>query len=204
MGRRGNGEGTIGLHRPSGRYMGRYWIDAPDGTRKRKTVYGKTREDARDALATAMGDTAKGLVYGDDNLKAGEYLDSWLADSVRDTVRQNTYERYEQITRCHLKPALGRIKLKNLTPANVRALYRSKLDAGLSGRTVQYIHTTLHKALKQAVLDGLIPRNVTEAVKAPKPTAKETRALDLNEVRPFFWTPQTKLATDSIPCTCWP
>ena len=26
-----------------------------------------------------------------------------------------------------------------------------------------YIYTTLHKALKQAVMDGFIPRNVTEA-----------------------------------------
>jgi integrase len=33
---------------------------------------------------------------------------------------------------------------------------------------VQYIHVTLHKALKQAVNDGLIPRNATEAVKPPQ------------------------------------
>jgi len=33
----------------------------------------------------------------------------------------------------------------------VRGLYREKLEAGLSPRTVQYVHVTLHKALKQAV-----------------------------------------------------
>jgi hypothetical protein len=32
---------------------------------------------------------------------------------------------------------------------------------------VQLVYTTLHKALKQAVADDPIPRNVTEAVKAP-------------------------------------
>jgi integrase len=42
------------------------------------------------------------------------------------------------------------------------------LDAGLSPRSVQYIHTTLKKALKAAVLDGLIPRNVTDALKPPQ------------------------------------
>ena len=59
-------------------------------------------------------------------------------------------------------------KLKDSTPVHVRGLYREKLDAGLSPRTVQYVHVTLHKALKQAVMDALIPRNATEAVKPHK------------------------------------
>jgi integrase len=86
-----------------------------------------------------------------------------LADSVSDTVKATTFERYEQITRLHLKPALGRLKLKALTPAHVRGIYREKLEAGSSARTVRYIHTTLYKALKQAVMDGLILRNATAA-----------------------------------------
>jgi integrase len=113
----------------------------------------------------------------------GDYLDRWLTDSVRDTVRQNTWERYEQIVRLHIKPALGRVKLKSLTPTHVRALYRDKLDAGLATRTVQYIHTTLHKALKQAMNDRLVPRNVTEAVKAPRPSSKEVMPLSAGQAR---------------------
>ena len=52
-----------------------------------------------------------------------------------------------------------KVKLKNITPTHARALYREKLDSGLAPRTVNYIHTTLSKALKDAVSDGLIPRN---------------------------------------------
>ena len=107
----------------------------------------------------------------------GEYLDRWLSDSVSDTVKATTFERYEQITRLHLKPALGRVKLKALTPAHIRGPYREKLEAGSSARTLRYVHTTLHKALKQAVMDGLIPRNATEAVKPPQPSREEMRLL---------------------------
>jgi integrase len=107
----------------------------------------------------------------------GEYLDRWLSDSVSDTVKATTFERYEQITRLHLKPALGRVKLKALTPAHIRGPYREKLEAGSSARTLRYVHTTLHKALKQAVMDGLIPRNATEAVKPPQPSREEMRPL---------------------------
>ena len=39
----------------------------------------------------------------------------------------------------------------------MRGLYREKLDAGLTPATVRKIHSTLHKALSQAVSDGLIP-----------------------------------------------
>jgi integrase len=140
---------------------------------KRRYVSGKTKEEARRNLRRARGDAERGLVFDADNLQVGEYLDRWLSDSVRDTVKATTFERYEQIARLHLKPSLGRVKLKGLTPAHVRGLYREKLEAGSSARTVRYIHTTLHKALKQAVMDGLIPRNATEAVTPPQSGREE-------------------------------
>jgi integrase len=45
---------------------------------------------------------------------------------VRDTVKATTYETYERLMRLHLVPALGRVKLKNLSPAHVRGLYLGK------------------------------------------------------------------------------
>lgn len=101
---------------------------------------------------------------------------------MKDTVRSTTYERYEQISRTHIALALGGVKLKALTPAHVRGLYKEKLRS-LSPRTVQYIHVTLHKALKQAVMDGLIPRNATEAVKPPQVRCEEIRPLTTEQVK---------------------
>jgi integrase len=173
----GNGTGTVYPRRnKEGKitgYRGSYFT--ADG--RRRYVSGKNKTEAQRALRQAMADADRGLIFDADNLKVEEYLDRWLSDSVRDTVKATTFERYEQITRLHLKPALGRVKLKSLTPAHVRSLYREKLEAGLSSRTVRYIHTTLHKALKQAVMDGLIPRNVTESVKPPQPTREEIHPL---------------------------
>jgi integrase len=93
---------------------------------------------------------------------------------VRDTVRQRTYERYESIVRVHL------------TPAHVRGLYREKLDARLAQRSVLHIHRTLSKALKQAVMDGLIHRNAAGPVKPPRPRRVEIRALGREQVRALF------------------
>jgi integrase len=185
VGKRGNGEGSITRHKKSGLYMARYTIQTPTGT-KRKTIYGKEREEVADKLIEALSNRNKGLVFDADNLKLGEYLGRWLSDSVRDTVRLTTFERYEQVVRLHIRPVLGKVKLKNITSAHVRGLYRQKLDAGLSPRSVQYVHVTLHKALKQAIADGLIPRNVTEAVKPPQVRREEMQPLTAEQVKVLF------------------
>ena len=148
MGKRGNGEGSISRYK-DGRWCARYTVQTAKGP-KRKVLYGKTRQEAAEKLAKALADRSGGLVFEAGTLTLGDYLDRWLNSSVRGTVRQRTWERYEQIARVHIKPPLGRVKLKALTTAHVRGLYREKLDAGLTQRTVQYVHTTLRKALKDA------------------------------------------------------
>src|SRR5215212_6171280 len=141
---KGNGTGTVYPRKnKDGKvisYRGSYFTE--DG--KRRYVSAKRKGDAEKALRQAMADADRGLVFEAGALALSDYLDKWLLN-IKDTIRQRTWERYEQIVRVHLKPTLGRLKLKNLTPSHVRGLYREKLDAGFSNRTVQYIHTTLRK-----------------------------------------------------------
>jgi integrase len=189
--------------RKDGRYEARATLNTTTGQRW-LSIYGATAKEAEDERLQALADQAKGIIFADPGqltvadyrdggitydagkLAVGEYLNRWLSDSVRDTVRQRTYERYEQLVRVHIVPALGRLKLKNVTPAHVRGLCRSKLEDGLAPRTVQYIHRTLSKALEQAVNDGLIPRNAASSVKPPQPHGEEIRPLDPGQVRSFL------------------
>jgi integrase len=141
-------------------------------------VSGKTRDEVHEKLIEALGNRAQGLVFDAGNLTVGEYLTRWLNDSVRGTVRPSTFEVHRHMIEPHIVPALGRLKLKDLNSAHVRGFYREKLDSGLSAATVRKMHSVLRKALMQAVLDGLIPRNVCEAVKPPKVERKEIKPLD--------------------------
>jgi hypothetical protein len=45
---------------------------------------------------------------------------------------------------------------------------RKGSGAGLSARTVTYIHTIVHRALSDAAADGLIPRNPAATARPPK------------------------------------
>ena len=60
----------------------------------------------------------------------------------------------------------------------MRSFYREKLDSGLASATVCKMHSVLRKALKQAMMDGLIPRNPTDTVRPPKIEHNEINPLD--------------------------
>jgi integrase len=140
MAKRGNGEGSI-YRRKDGRWVGQYLVYTAKGP-KYRYLYGKTRADVSKKLTKAMADRDGGLVSNAGALTVGEYLNRWLSDTIKGTVRVSTFERHEQIVRVHLLPAFGRVKLKALTPAHVRSLHREKLDAGLAPATVRKVHST--------------------------------------------------------------
>jgi integrase len=168
--------------RKDGRYEGRYTVQTPDGP-KRKVIYGRKYKDVQKKLAEAMGDAARGIVVDDKNLTVSEYLDRFLEDVQRGSVRESTYSRDRYLVTNHVKPALGRVKLKNLSAMHLQRLYREKLDAGLSASTIQKVHHVVHKALSQAVSWDLIARSPADAVKAPTPTTEEMRSLSAEEMR---------------------
>ena len=181
--KRGNGEGSL-YRRKDGRWVGQYTVYTAKGP-KYRYIYGKTRAAVAEKLSKAIAARSSGFVSDVGNLTLGEYLDRWLADSLRGTVRASTCERHEINVRVHINPSLGNVRLKGLTPAHVRGLHREKLDSGLASATVRKIHSTLHKALSQAVSDGLIPRNAAD-VKAPRPAPEEMRPLSEGEACTFL------------------
>jgi integrase len=181
MGRRGNGEGTIS-RRKDGRWEARYYVPTMNGT-KRKTIYGKTQAEVRDKLTKALSDRIDGIVYDDENMTVGEYLNMWLKGSVYGSVRQSTYDRDTNLVNNHIKPLLGSLKLKKLNSAHIQSFYRDRLDTGLSASTVHKMHDILRHGLAQAVDWHLSPRNVADVVKPPRPVAKEMVALSTDDTR---------------------
>ena len=107
---------------------------------------------------------------------------------MRGTVRESTFSRDKYLVTNHIKPSLGRIKLKNANALHLQGLYRNRLDSGLSPSTVQKIHHVLHKAFTQAVKWSFIPRNPADSAKPPTPTPKEMHPLSVNQARKLLDT----------------
>src|ERR671912_1598 len=78
--------------RKDGLFQGMYTAETPDGP-KRKYIYGRKYKDVERRLAEAMGDAARGIVVDDKNLTVSEYLDRFLEDVQRGSVRESTFSR---------------------------------------------------------------------------------------------------------------
>jgi len=182
--KRGNGEGSIS-RRKDGGWCAQYVVHTAEG-RKRKTLYGNTRQEVAAKLAKALSDREGGLTFDARSLTVGEWMDRWLEDCLKPLVEagkmaHSTFVRYEGIANNHLKPTLGHKKLKTLTRAEVRRLYNEKSNR-LSPRSVDYLHTTLQKVLAQAVIDDLIPRNVASG-EHPRSSRNQEEAKALSPIQ---------------------
>jgi integrase len=130
------------------------------------SFYGATAEEANNKKFQALADQAKGILFSDPGrLTVVEYLQRWLTDTARYQVSEGTLERYERTCRNHLVPFFGRLRLRDLTAAHVRAFKARKIDEGLDPNTVGVIQGVLSTALNQAVDDDLIPSNPASRVK---------------------------------------
>jgi len=164
------------------------WIDSgrdAEGKRSRKMItFRSTKVAAERELTRLLRELDTGAFVDPSKLTVGEYLEKWLAQ-VKPGVGGKTWERYGEIVRLHLIPALGRIPLPKLTPthiqdAHARALESGRKDGkgGLSAQTVLHHHRALKEALGNAVRLQLLARNPAEAVDPPRPRREEMQALD--------------------------
>lgn len=181
MARRGQNEGSI-YKRADGRWAASLTLGYHNGMRKRKTFYGKTRGEVREQLTAALRTQQQGLPIVAERQTVAHYLTAWLATATP-TVAPTTWERYEIDVRRHLIPALGRIRLAQLTPQQVQKLFADKLNAGLSPHSVRNMRAVLRRALNEAQQLGLVSRNVVSLVRAPKLPRGEMRVYDTEQTR---------------------
>lgn len=180
--RRGQGDGSI-RKRKDGRWEARYTTE--DG--KRRSVFGLTRAKVASKMRRSLTRDEDGLPIPGELLTVKQHMGAWLKN-VKLEVRPTTWSAYERLVRLHILPSLGRIRLVKLTPEHLRELFRSKLDAGLSLRTVQFVRVLLKLALADALKDGNVGRNVAALTKALKATentkpARPMRTLTTKEAK---------------------
>ena len=178
--RRGNSEGSV-YRRADGRWAASVSLDRG----RRKTYYGKTRQEVAGKLSVALKAKQDGLPLAGDRQTVAQYLASWL-DSVKPSLRPRTWQRYEQYLRLHAIPEIGRLPLSRLTPQHLDSLYASRQQAGLSGMSIRHLHATLHRALAQAAKYGAVARNVADLVTPPRAARHEWQALSPEQARAFL------------------
>ena len=156
--------------------------------------YGKTEKEAKRKRTAAERDMIRRgpRAFDTNRITFGEWLERWI-DSLTGTIAENTQGFYEHRARTYLKPALGHVKLSELTAEHLDGLYRdlSRGKGTPSGRalapsTVGQVHSTARVALGRAAKKGVIPHNVARDADPPTIQKKERPTLDLDGLELFF------------------
>jgi integrase len=183
--RRSPGDGGL-FKRGDGMWTGSVEISSDDGRRRQKRVYAKDFRTAKAKLDKLRSDVKAGIIVspqGNTTLTGSAtvavWLQYWVDEIKKPNVRPNTYDWYEEAIRLHIVPHIGRKRLNMLTSQNIRWM----LQQVNTPANAQRAHKTLKLALKGAVVEGLIGRNVAEAVVKPEHVKQLRGALSVEDAK---------------------
>ena len=186
--KKGNNEGTI-RKRSDGRWEARYTVGFnDDGKQVQKSIYGKKRSDVSQKLSQILMDIVTDEYIAPNKITLGQWLDTWLRDFAKVTIRPSTYISYEGYIHNHIKPKLGRLALQDLTTEKLQVFYNERTEkgrvdgkGGLSAKTLRNLHNMLHEALEQAMKNKMTSQNISSNCVLPKQQKKEMSVLSRDE-----------------------
>ena len=170
--------GTINQHPRSGSWGFRVTYTDSAGKRQYLVKYKKTwrQKDAQQALTACLVQIDAGHNLANNRGTVGAYLLQWFEQwSADDTLKRSTIDTAKIHLDKYLIPAIGAMTLRELKPAKLSAIYRTMMADGrthgtapLSAKTIRNIAGTLHKALADAVENGVLATNPAQYAKTPK------------------------------------
>ncbi len=176
---RKHGSGSV-FRRPERR--GKQWIAQivlENG--KTKQRYFNTEKEADEALNDMLYEQRRGTLITEKDQTVKQFMEYWLEQVHRPTIRTSSYVEYRRILNNHILPALGHIRLQKLTVQQVESFYAQKVKENLSAKRIMGIHGVLRRGLAHAVYLNLISRNVCDIVKKSLPRPERHEAQTLTE-----------------------
>jgi integrase len=152
-----------------------------------KTVEG-TRSEAQKELRKLLRSGDTGEHVAPDNATLAVWAQQWIEAGCpgrkRQAVGARATERYEQLLRTHVLPALGEHKLQQIHSTDIDKLYLS-LEGKIAPRTARHVHSVLNACLGAAVRTKKLAVNPMESTtKVPSPGESDHGiALDDEQLR---------------------
>lgn len=166
--KRANGEGSI-YKLDDGRWRVVVKVGQRlDGRMIRRSKIVSSHADARAVAAMFQQETQQEYGTATATLTMADYLDRWLEDTVKPNVARNTYNAYRQQARKHVKPRVGKLKLRTLNALHVQEFVASMQRDNVPPSTRSYAFKVLKNALMRAEKLGLIQFNPCRRVDTPR------------------------------------
>lgn len=98
-----------------------------------------------------------------------DWLRRWMEREVVPSHAKTTIYAYRNIVENHVIPALGKLRLSQLTPGLLEEYYYwLGAERGLSGNTIRKHHVLLHTSLQAACRQGVLKANPADLAMPPR------------------------------------
>ena len=178
--RRPHGEGSVYWDERRQRYLAAKVVgyDAR-GKRIVRRGSGKTEAAALRALRDRIKEYEAGIRVGADRYTVKQAVADWL-ELGQGKAGERTTEKHEYLAR-HVVEHLGARKLKDLRADEVERWLLTLADLQ-STRTLRETRSVLNRAVRRAMVQGMVVRNVVELAQIPRGRAgRDSRSLTLRQ-----------------------
>jgi integrase len=169
-----------------GRHSWRLKYDVPAGNAGRQTKFvtlkGSKAEAQREA-AKILASLATGSHVDPSTETVAQFVERWLQDWADSNVSNKTWTRYAQLLRKHLCAHVGSVPIQKLRATDLQKIYATMAKDELADRTRLNLHRVVSTMLKHAVQWGVVARNVTTMVDAPRVKAREVEILSPEQIQ---------------------
>ena len=173
--------------------------DPSTGRRRQASKGGfRTQKAAQAFLATVITTVNAGTYVEPSKQPLAAFMVAEWLPAIEATVRPSTHAAYKQACARVERSDVGAIPLRGLNGGHLNAFYREMEQAGLSIATRRLTHTTIHRALRDAVRWGKLTRNPASSADPPAITPTRVESWTPRELRAFL----AHVADDRL-CAMW-
>lgn len=163
---------------------------------KRYSARGKTKAEAYRKLNQKIDAVKSGDLGISTNMKVKTWAETWLEtymrpkvrepgeEKLRGTMNEATYKMKEQLVRNYIVPAIGNMKLREVTPAHLQKLVNDDKEQSFSH--VSKLKIAIENIFRQAYIDRIISFDPSTALSLPAAKKGKKRSITEEERTYFF------------------
>jgi len=165
--KRGSGEGSIYTAKRGDITYYLVRVTLPDGTRTPQKYF-RSREDAQEALLKMRAEIASGVLPSD--MTFADWAEHWVGTKVN--VKTTTKWQYQH-NLAFASTFFGKKQLDKIRAHDLETMLKAISEEGRSSTSARQVFNNVSSCLRAAYKRGLMVKDITEQVDAPRATKRK-------------------------------
>jgi len=144
------------------------------------------RRGAREELDNLLQRESRTLDQETADRTVNELFDLWFELVGENRYRENTVRGFKGNVAFDVQPCLGELKLIDVTPTHLKAMFKAMADRGVGPNTIYRLYALVAKVFDRAVAWGFLEENPVSRVPVPRCERSQINPMTSGELRNFI------------------